>query len=397
MTSISCPFLAFAADAADVATLKEFAHEQGFDADCVYQGTIVQASAYLKNNPSPELLLVELPSQEEAAALLDQLADVVDPNTKVIAIGTVNEYSFYCWLTDIGIFSYLLKPLTMGVLEATYQKSKATVAGAKPGKAPAKVIAVMGARGGVGSTTVAINLAAILAEQTRKHVALVDLDPQEGSVALALDIEPSRGLRDVLEKPDRIDALFLDRVMAKVGSHLSVLSAEESLAEKLAINEHAAEPLLRELREKYDYVVLDVPRHMNHFIHTCLKQAEHPILVTELSLLCLRDTLRLQDAMRDTWKNKPPIVVANRMGLATKHEVPAPDFEKGANVKVNVKVPFTPDVFMVLERQAAAVKHKNHASVRPLYDLAATIAPHGKPAQTPKPKGGFSLFAKKES
>lgn len=396
MAALTLPFLAFAADDADVATLKSFASAQGFDPANVYKGTIVDASAYLKNNPSPELLLVELPSQEQAASLLDALADVVDPATKVITTGSVNEYSFYCWLTEIGIFSYLLKPLTASAIETTFEKSKTQAVVAKTEKPPAVVIAVMGARGGVGATTCAVNLAAVIADQTKKPTALVDLDAQEGSVALSLDIEPSRGFRDVLEKPDRIDTLFLDRVMSKVGAHLSVLSAEESLAEKIAISDNAAEPLLAELRAKYAYVVLDVPRVSNSFTRMCMQQADHTILVTELSLLCLRDTLRMQDVMQSAWKTKPPMVVVNKKGLVAKMEIPSADFEKGANCKIAGFVPFAADIFMPMERDVAAIKHKNHASTKPLYEIASMLIPAIKKAPAPLAKSGFSLFKKKE-
>jgi pilus assembly protein CpaE len=396
MTEAILPFIAFAADNDDLNVLGEFASAQGFDAGCVHKGTIREAINYLKKHASPEVLLVELPSQEEAAELLDALADVVAPGTKVITIGMVNEYSFYCWLTDIGIFAYLLRPLSVNAVEAAYLKSKVSTANVKSDKPPAKLIAVMGARGGVGASTVAINLASIIAEQTKKQTALIDLDPQEGSIALALDIEPCRGFRDVLEKPDRIDSLFLDRVMGKIGKYLSVMSAEEAIADKLVMNENAAQPLLAELRAKYDYVILDVPRHLTQFSHACMIKADFSVLVVEMTLLSLRDTLRMQEAMHGAWKMKPPVVVANKVGFAKGQEVPVVDFEKGTHCKIVAQVPFVPDIFMPMEQETAAQKNKTHAALRPLYDLAATLVPQAKLVQTQASKAGFSLFKKKE-
>jgi pilus assembly protein CpaE len=106
------PFLAFATDVADIKALRDFATARGWTDNAVLTGNIKDAAEYLKNNASPGVLLVEIPSQAEAAALLDGLSEVCAPETKVIVTGNVNEYSFYCWLTDIGISSYLLKPLT---------------------------------------------------------------------------------------------------------------------------------------------------------------------------------------------------------------------------------------------------------------------------------------------
>ena len=394
-------FLAFASDAQDIAELKTFAGAHQWGDACVHQGDIRTASQYLKSNPSPTLLLVELSSAKEAPAQLDELANVCDPDTKVITIGNINEYSFYCWLMDLGIFSYLLKPLTQPMLESTYAKSiEITSSGGKNEKPPGKIISVIGARGGVGTSAIALNLAGTVADLSKKQVALIDVDPQEGSIALTLDIEPSRGFRDALEKPDRIDSLFLERVMNKLGKNLSVLAAEEALHDNIRIHDQAGEALLRELRGKYDVIVLDIPRYLNNFGRSCLKQSEHVVMVTELNLLCLRDMLRVGDVMRETLKVKPPILLANRVGMVPKHEMPIGDFEKGAGAKVAHRVPFTPDLFMHIGHDIPALQHKAHVAVKPLHQLAIQIVPEarGKPALKEKhEKKGFELglFKKK--
>lgn len=397
MTIIISSFVAFVTSDADVATLKSFAAGKGFGGDCIHQGTISDASHYLREAPAPDVLLVELPSQEEAPALLEALAEVCSPDTVVITVGRINEYSFYCWLMDIGIEQYLLCPLTEEALEGVFQKLLSTPDNNKLERPPAKIIAVMGTRGGVGATTVAINLAGILGEMTHKRVALVDLDPQEGSVALALDIQPSQNVRDALERPDRIDSLFLERVMNKLGKYLSILGAEENIGAPLNITEQAVEPLFHELGMKYDYVILDVPRHMTQFTRSCLQKADHALLVTELSLLSLRDTIRMQDAMREEWKIKPPMVIANRVGLAPKQEVPVADFEKGAKTKIIEQLPFAPDIFMPLTQDIAAIHYKAQPATRPLYRLAAIIAPEIKPEDGKEKKAGsiFSFLSKK--
>lgn len=388
--------MAFVASGSDIATLKAFAASHEWPDSGIQQGDIRTAAQFLKSNPSPVMLVVEIPSASEAPALLDALADVCDPDTKVITIGDVNEYSFYCWLMDLGIFSYLLKPLTAQMLESAYQKSITPVAALKNEKQPGKIIAVMGTRGGVGTTTVALNLAGILASQAKKPIALVDIDPQEGSVALALDIEPSRGLRDALEKPDRIDSLFMERVMSKPMKNLSVMSAEESLLENIAVHDHAADTLLRELRAKFDVILLDIPRHHSAFTKQCIRQADHVVMVTELTLLSLRDALRLSDLMRDSFKMKPPLIVANRAGFAPKQELLPADFEKGINAKITQRVPFTPELFMQISGDIPAVKQSSHAGAKSLYALAEQLVPVNAKASESKEKKTFSLFKKKE-
>lgn len=373
--------------------LKTVAGSQGWPENAVHQGDIGSATDYLKNHPSPVLLLVELPSASEANVMLDALADVCDPETAVITVGDINEYSFYCWLTDIGIANYLLKPLTQEMVESACHKAmNPGASGGGREKPPARVVAVLGTRGGVGATTIALNLGGIIASSTKKHIALVDVDPHLGTIALSLDIEPSRSLRDALERPDRIDSLFIERVMNKPLPNLSILSAEESLQDYIKIHEQAGELLLKELREKFDYVILDVPRQLNHYARQCLQKADFVVMVTEMTLLSLRDALRMGDFLRESCQMNPPIVVANKAGHAGKHEMKAADFEKGINNTVAYSIPYAPDVYMPVNAEFPAIRAKGHNAVQPLYELAGQLVPAIKKTIT-KEKKGFTLFS----
>ena len=389
-------FMAFVNDAADLETLKAFANSQGWAQADINQGDIRTAAQFLKNNKSPLLLMVEIPSAGEAPALLDGLANVCDPDTKVITVGSINEYSFYCWLMDIGVFSYLLKPLTPAMLEGAYQKSLGSAAQAGSNdKKLGKVIAVMGARGGIGASTISLNLAGIFAENMKNPVALIDVDPQMGSIALTLDLEPSRGLREVMEKPDRIDSLFMERVMLKPHKNLSVMGAEEAMHETIHYHDQAPAMLLNELRGKFSLIVLDLPRRLDATNREFLKKADYVVLVAELTLLSLRDTLRLGDLLRDTLHLKPPVIVMNRIGMVKKQEMMPADFEKGVNAKIACSVPFAPDVFMQISSEIPSVKMKNNPAIKPLFDLAGLMVPSMKPRQEESQKG-FSLFKSKK-
>jgi pilus assembly protein CpaE len=391
------PFFAFAQDSSDREKLRGFAADHGWGDGCIMQGDIVTATEYFKDHASPALLLVEIPSPEAAPALLDGLANVCDPLTKVIVIGTVNEYSFYCWLMDIGVFSYLLRPLTKEVLENAYQKS---ISEGQPAQAavsePTKIIALIGARGGVGTSTIALNLAGIFAEHSHKKIALIDVDPHLGTLSLNIDLEPSRGLRDALEKPERIDQLFIDRVMSNPHKNLWVLSAEEPLKETIQISEYTAEALLKELSNKYQVVVLDIPSRMGQFGRECLKKANHVVIVSELNLASLRDTLRISDLVVDTYKMAAPIVIVNRAGMAPKNEMSIADFEKGITAKVAEKIAYSPDVFMHIGIDIPSIAHAKNAVVKPLYALAKQLLPKLSFDEEPKDKKLLGFMSKKK-
>lgn len=398
MTNEKPAFTAFAQNESDRETLKVFATKNGFGDSCIFQGDIETATAFLKTNTSPILLLVEVSSAEAASAQLDALADVCSPETKVIIIGSVNEYSFYRWLIDIGIFSYLLRPLTLEMLEGEYKKSLSNSSAGKAAleeKKPAQIISVIGARGGVGASTIALNLSGIFAEYSDKKIALVDIDPQEGTLSLFLDIEPARGLRDALEKPDRIDTMFIDRVMNKPHKNLCVLSAEESFSEPLHISPDTSEVFMKELSNKYDVVVLDIPRYLNQFSRECLKKSSQIIIVAELNLQSLRDTLRLSDFIRDTLKIPQPMVVINRFAMSSKNEIGIADFEKAIGIKSAVKIAYTPDIFMQVGTDIPSVTQRKNPCMKPIYELAMQLVPDLQLPEAEKASDLLSFFKKK--
>ena len=394
------PFMAFSKDSETTAILKKFASMHGWEEDMIHSGDIDTATEFLKSHYSPKVLFVDITSTaDKVSASLDALADVCDPGIKVIVSGTINEYSFYCWLVEVGISSYLLKPFNMNAMEAAYQKASEvnapSAAKTEETKKEAKIITVIGTRGGVGATTICVNMAWILANSLYQKTALLDFDPQLGTVALALDLEPARGLRDALEKPERIDGLFVDRVMIRVDDNLSILSTEEPLEENIVANEVAAESLFKQCRTKFSHIVVDLPRALTPFTRHAINRADHILCVTEYTIAGLRESLRYLEYCRDILKIKPPIFVANRVGLAGKHQMPQDEFEKGLGRKIAFNIPFVLDAHAAATSgEVLAETAKNIPATKMLHHLAeyfAQDATKKKPQATP---GGLMALLK---
>jgi len=393
-------FMAFTSDKDSLSLLRQFAAAQGWGENAVHSGDIDTASEYLKTHASPLVLCVDIASVESAPAALDRLADVCDPTIKVIVSGAINEYSFYCWLVDVGVSNYLLKPFAPAALDAAYRKA-ADNAPAQQGDAPAvkknaKIITVMGTRGGVGATTIGVNMAWILANELHHKTALLDFDPQLGTVALALDLEPGKGLRDALEKPERIDGLFLDRVMVKLDGNLSILSTEEPLEEEITATEAAAEALFKQARPKFSHIIVDVPRTLSPFTRYALKHSDHIVCVTEYTLMGLRESLRYLDYCRDILKIAPPVFVANRVGLAGKHQMPQPEFEKGLGRKIDFTIPFVLDAHVsATTGEVLAETFRNAPATKVLQALSANFSDARKPDAAPDRLSALLTFLKR--
>src|SRR6201984_834694 len=188
------------------------------------------------------------------------LAEVCEPGVTVIAIGDRNEIGLYRDLLHAGVTDYIVKPLTSQLIARALNQRTGPREPARIQKKLGTMTALIGSRGGVGTTTLAVNLAWHLANRQSRRVALVDLDLQNGDCALALNIKPNSGLREALGNPLRIDNTLLDRVMAPIGDRLFVLSSEEPLRDNIQFTAEAVETLVSALREQFHYVILDAPR-----------------------------------------------------------------------------------------------------------------------------------------
>lgn len=338
-------FLGFVPDEDSLVMLQAFATWQGWPQSSVQRGTADDAVQYLATHPTPDFLLVDVPDAASAPAVLDKLADVCDPKVKVIVTSTVDEFSFFRWLTDIGVHSYLLKPIMPEAFGAALESGLAPKGETKIEEPETSLISVIGARGGVGTTSVALNLAASFALNKQQSTVLLDMEPQWGTISLMLDLDPGRGLREALAKPERIDSLFMERVLLKYNDHLSVLSSEEPLDEAVTIHADAAKTLLKESRKRFSMMVADVPAHIPAISQPLLTEAEHVLLVTDLSLIALRDAMRLSDYLREKIKVKQLHLIANRVGLTPKYDMPKADFEKSVGMPFTITIPFDGDAY----------------------------------------------------
>ncbi|MEM8915286.1 MAG: hypothetical protein AAGC83_05565, partial [Pseudomonadota bacterium] len=230
-------------------------------------------------------------------------------------------------LTSIGVTDYLVKPvdaqdLRRSLLAAESTESRGDV------QADGRLITITGVRGGAGSSSVALGVAQQLSLGGKRQVALVDLDVYFGTLALSLDLEPGRGLRNALEHPDRIDALFVASALVNLSDSLFILGGEEPLDDLIYIQPEAIVSLIEELRRIFDLVVVDIPRHLVPYSHPIYEASEAAAIVTDLSLAGLRDTMRVRELISNARPGTTPLVVGNRLGYGKHFELDMAEFCK---------------------------------------------------------------------
>ena len=267
----------------------------------------------------------------------------------MIAIGNRNEIGLYRDLLQAGVADYVVKPLNAQLLAKALASGRAHTGEASAiYKKLGTMVAFVGTRGGVGATTLAVNMAWYLANRQSRRVALVDLDLQNGDCALALDIKPTSGLREALANPLRIDNTLLERVMTPVGERLFVLSSEEPLSEDLHFTAVAVETLVSALREQFHYVIADVPRIPAAPYRRALEMADFRVTVADQTLRSVRDTVRLRTVIGEGDGKRPNILVVNRHGEGGRHAVTLGELQHVVEVKPKSVIPFQPNLFTTI-------------------------------------------------
>jgi len=218
------PLMAFATDEVTRGQLERAALEAGFAAQ-VYVGGWDQALAALADVAPPSFLVIDLSEQSDLVAGVNAVAEFCEPGTRVLVLGAVNDVSTYRALLDLGVTDYLVKPVAAPQAAAALRRmAESAVPGSgADGTTAARnegcVTGVVGARGGTGATTVAVNLAVALSSEAPGKTALVDLDLRFGTAAMMLDVEPGRGFKEALDNPQRLDSLFVERAMVRAGDY----------------------------------------------------------------------------------------------------------------------------------------------------------------------------------
>ena len=315
----------------------------------IRRGGIRAAVRALKHEASPRVLLVDLSGiEDDPIKALDELATVCSPDIKVIVLGDRADIEFYRLVTRrLGVDEYLRKPLTRDAVSSLIGPY---IAGAEPEQERnrgGRVVAVCGARGGVGATTIAVNLALQISEQTRSHVALLDLHLQGGHAAMMLGVQPSSGLRAALEDPEHVDGLLLDRVAITIGDRMRLIAAEEPLDTDPTPTPAGVSRVIKLLRQRFNIIVVDMP------MPPTVAQREAMVLARQALVIMNPDLASLRDAQQTKRMVNSLIGAGRVMTVLNRYNMPgamkASMVEEALGAKPEV---FIPDLGKQLVRSA---------------------------------------------
>ena len=287
-------------------------------------GGITAAANMFSSAPTPNLLILETNTEPGGImAELAPLAEVCDPTTKVILIGRYNDIALYRELIRNGISDYMVAPVSMAdVLNAV-----ASIFVDPEAEPLGRSIAFVGAKGGVGSSTIAHNCAFAISSLFSSEVILADLDLPYGTANIDFDQDPMQGIAEAVFSPERLDDVFLDRLLAKCSAHLSLLAAPSMLDRAYDFDREAFLPVMEVLQRVAPVTVLDVPHAWNEWTRSVLASADEVVITAAPDLANLRNAKNMLDALRKLRPNdKAPHIVLNQVGVPKRPEISPADF-----------------------------------------------------------------------
>ncbi len=326
----------------------------------VNDGGLQAAIAYLQTNPTPNLLILESSAPNATMiAQIDELASHCDEGVQVMVIGATNDIGLYRQLMTRGVSEYLVPPVTPVQIVRSISNLFADPDAPFVGRS----ISVVGAKGGVGSSTIAHNLAWALSENARVNTALIDLDLSFGTTALDFNLDNQQTVADALLAPERVDDAVITRLLSKATDRLSLFTAPATVSQVMEIPADAYTTVIDGVRRVMPYVVLDLPHSWNAWTYQTLVGSDEVILVCQPDLASLRNGKNIIDQLKAQRPNDtPPRLIMNMMGVPKRPEIPVKDFAAAIGVEPDTVLPFDPQLFgnasnngqMISETDAAA-------------------------------------------
>jgi pilus assembly protein CpaE len=309
----------------------------------VNMGGLSAAVEHYSSSPTPNLVIVEsrLPPNELFAAL-SGLASVCDPSSKVVIIGHHNDITLYRELVRSGISEYLVAPVSIadivGVVSQIF---------VDPTSAPlGRVTAFIGAKGGVGASTIAHNIAWASSSLFKAETILLDADLAFGTANMNFDQDPAQGMMDAVFSTSRVDETMLDRLLTRCSEHLSMLAAPATLDRTYDLSSEAMSPLLEVAQRSTPQIIVDVPHMWNEWTKRTLMAADEVVIVAEPELGSLRNAKNLLDQLNALRPNdKKPHLILNQVGVPKRPEISVKEFTAPLGITPIAVIPFEPQLF----------------------------------------------------
>jgi pilus assembly protein CpaE len=358
----------------------------------VKMGGVTSAIETYHTAPTPNVIILETAGGVDILDGLDELASVCDAGTRVVVIGSVDDVAPYRELVRRGISDYVIGPVN----PLDVVRSICSLFSAAETVAVGRTIAVVGAKGGVGASTVAHNIAWAIAHDLALDSVVIDLDLPFGTAGLDYNQDPLQGIANAVFSPERLDTAVMDRLLSKCNDHLSLLAAPATLDRVYDFGAEAFDSIFDTLRMTTPCIVLDVPHQWSAWTKRALVSADEILIVAEPDLANLRNTKNMLNSLKASRPNdRPPLYCLNQVGLPKRPEIAVREFAKAIESPPIAAIPFDSRLFGTAANngQMIAEVSAGHRTTKTLLQVAQRLTGRG---ETKKSRGSFlsPLFKK---
>jgi pilus assembly protein CpaE len=359
----------------------------------VHMGGVESALDFYQSSPTPNLIILESAAEPQGLLQqLDSLSGVCDPTTKVVVVGHYNDVTLYRELIKAGVSEYMVAPIsvadTIAVISSIFVDPEAAPIG--------KSLAFIGAKGGVGASTLAHNSAWAISTLFQNEVLIADLDLPFGTANINFDQDPSQGIAEAVFAPERMDETYLDRLLAQCAEKLSLLAAPSTLDRVYDFDANAFADVIDVAQRSAPFVVLDVPHAWNGWTKTTLARADEIVIVATPELANLRNTKNIIDALKKMRPNDfEPRLVLNQIGVPKRPEIKPADFYEPLGLEPVAIIPFDPLAFGNAANNGRMLGESdaNHPSVKMINDMVHILTGRAE-ARKPKKSGFQGVLSK---
>ncbi len=351
----------------------------------VQMGGLPAAVEAYRSSPTPNVIVLESAGREDLLTGLDQLAAVCDSGTRVVVIGSINDVTLYRELIKRGVSDYLIAPIT----PIDVVRSICGLFSQPETKSVGRVIAIVGAKGGVGASTIAHNVAWAIARDLSLDSVVADLDLAFGTAGLDYNQDPPQGIADAVFSPERVDTAFIDRLLSKCTDNLSLLAAPATLERVYDFSVESFDAIFETLRTTMPSIILDVPHQWSGWTKRVLVTADDILIVAAPDLANLRNTKNLYDFLKAARPNdRPPLYCLNQIGIPKRPEISAGEFAKAIEHQPIATIAFDPQMFGSASNNGQMIAEiaPNHRATETFLQIAQRLTGRG---ETKKPKSSL--------
>jgi pilus assembly protein CpaE len=344
----------------------------------IQMGGVTAAIETYHTVPTPNVIVLETQGDGDILAGLDQLATVCDPGTRVVVIGSVDDTTPYRELVRRGVSDYVTAP----VRPLDVVRSICSLFSASEAVAVGRIIAVVGAKGGVGASTIAHNVAWAIARDLALDSVVIDLDLAFGTAGLDYNQDPLQGVANAVFSPERLDTAVMDRLLSKCTEHLSLLAAPATLDRVYDFGAEAFDSIFDTLRMTTPCIVLDVPHQWSGWTRRALVGADDILIVAEPDLANLRNAKNMLNLLKASRPNdRPPLYCLNQVGMHRRPEITTREFAKAIESQPIAAIPFDSKMFGTAANngQMIAEISASHRTTKMLLQIAQQMTGRVEP------------------